>query len=49
MAADDRPALVALGFMGLGLVQLVRDQAPAFRAGYYREEFSLLCGIRVGA
>jgi hypothetical protein len=50
MAADDRGALVTLGFMGLGQVQLVRDQARAFRARYYREEFSLLlCGIQWGA
>ena len=49
IAANDRVALVALGFMGLGQVQLVRDQARAFRARYYREEFSLLLyGIRVG-
>src|SRR6202035_166338 len=28
MAAGDRVAVVGLGFMGLGLIQLVRDRAP---------------------
>jgi L-iditol 2-dehydrogenase len=33
MAAGDRVAVVGLGFMGLGLVQLVRDQAPGLLIG----------------
>src|SRR6185437_2800512 len=32
MSAGDRVAVVGLGFMGLGLIQLVRDRAPG-RAG----------------
>jgi L-iditol 2-dehydrogenase len=33
MAAGDRVAVVGLGFMGLGLVQLVRDRAPGLLIG----------------
>ena len=33
MAAGDRVAVVGLGFMGLGLVQLVRDRAPGLLVG----------------
>jgi threonine dehydrogenase-like Zn-dependent dehydrogenase len=33
MAAGDRVAVVGLGFMGLGLVQLVRDRAPGLLLG----------------
>jgi threonine dehydrogenase-like Zn-dependent dehydrogenase len=33
LAAGDRVAVVGLGFMGLGLVQLVRDRAPGLLIG----------------
>jgi L-iditol 2-dehydrogenase len=33
LAAGNRVAVVGLGFMGLGLVQLVRDQAPGLLVG----------------
>ncbi|HSZ40664.1 MAG TPA: alcohol dehydrogenase catalytic domain-containing protein [Trebonia sp.] len=33
MGAGDRVAVVGLGFMGLGLVQLVRDRAPGLLVG----------------
>ena len=33
MAAGDRVAVVGLGFMGLGLIQLVRDRAPGLLIG----------------
>jgi threonine dehydrogenase-like Zn-dependent dehydrogenase len=33
MAAGDRVAVVGLGFMGLGLVQLARDRAPGLLIG----------------
>ena len=33
MSAGDRVAVVGLGFMGLGLVQLVRDRAPGLLIG----------------
>ena len=33
LAAGNRVAVVGLGFMGLGLVQLVRDQAPSLLVG----------------
>ena len=49
MAAGDRVAVVGLGFMGLGLVQLVRDRAPGLLIGVDPVPAARERALRLGA
>ena len=49
MAAGRRVAVVGLGFMGLGLVQLVRDQAPGLLVGVDPVPAARERALRLGA